>query len=181
MRGKPAKPRNIKPDPKFGSVTLAKFINTLMTRGKKTVAQGVVYRAFDIIVQQGSAKGGSSPQANSASRSPASGGGGKKDGLKVFEEAVKNVSPQVEVRTRRVGGANYQVPMPVRGERQNALAFRWIIGAARNKKGQPMHLKLATVLFDASQGTGDAIKKRDDVHRMAEANKAFAHFARFSR
>ncbi|MSU75522.1 MAG: 30S ribosomal protein S7 [Candidatus Magasanikbacteria bacterium] len=158
MRGKPAKPRIIKPDPKFGSVTLAKFINSLMTRGKKTVAQGVVYRAFDKMKELA-----------------------KKDGLKVFEEAIKNVAPQVEVRTRRVGGANYQVPMPVRGERQNALAFRWIIGAARNKKGQPMHLKLATVLFDASQSTGDAIKKRDDVHRMADANKAFAHFARFSR
>ena len=94
---------------------------------------------------------------------------------------MRNLSPQLEVRTRRVGGANYQVPMPVRGERQSALSFRWIIGAARAKKGQAMAKKLATVLFEASQGLGDAIKKRDDVHRMAEANKAFAHFARFSR
>jgi small subunit ribosomal protein S7 len=104
----------------------------------------------------------------------------KKDPLKVFEDAMKNVQPQVEVRSRRVGGANYQVPMPVRGERQVALSFRWIIDAARSKKGQPMHQKLATILIDAQQGLGDAIKKRDDMHRMAEANKAFAHFARFT-
>jgi len=101
--------------------------------------------------------------------------------VKVFEEAMRNLIPQVEVRSRRVGGANYQVPMPVRGERQNALAFRWLIGAARSKKGQPMAQKLATVMFEASQGLGDAMKKRDDVHRMAEANKAFAHFARFAK
>jgi len=92
---------------------------------------------------------------------------------------VQNVRPQVEVRSRRVGGANYQVPLPVRGERQNSLAFRWIIGAARNKKGQDMADRLATVIGDAYNNTGDAMKKRDDVHRMAEANKAFAHFARF--
>lgn len=181
MRGKPAKQRLIAPDPKYGSAVLAKFINTLMERGKKTVAQKVVYAAIAKIDEMASAKGGSLPKADSAPLLPASGGGGKKDGFKVFEEAVKNVTPQMEVRSRRVGGANYQVPMPVRGERQNALTFRWIIGAARNKKGQPMAEKLATVLFEASQGLGDAIKKRDDVHRMAEANKAFAHFARFSR
>jgi len=156
MRGKKAPRRDIKPDPKYGNVVLAKFINHVMTRGKKSIAQGVVYRAFDRM-------------ADLSKREP----------LKVFEDAIRNVAPQVEVRTRRVGGANYQVPMPVRGDRQNALTFRWIIGAARAKKGQPMHEKLATVLFEASQGLGDAIKKRDDVHRMAEANKAFAHFARF--
>ncbi len=158
MRGKKAKQRVVAADPKYGSVTLARFINTLMERGKKTVAQKIVYTALATMSEKA-----------------------KKDGLKVFEEALNTVRPQVEVRTRRVGGANYQVPMPVRGERQNALAFRWIIGAARNKKGQPMAQKLATVLYEASQGLGDAIKKRDDVHRMAEANKAFAHFARFSR
>jgi small subunit ribosomal protein S7 len=156
MRGKKAQRRDIKPDPKYGNVTLARFINHVMTRGKKTTAQGVVYRAFDRMADLS-----------------------KKDPLKVFEDAIRNVAPQLEVRTRRVGGANYQVPMPVRGDRQNALTFRWIIGAARSKKGAPMHEKLATVLFEASQGLGDAIKKRDDVHRMAEANKAFAHFARF--
>jgi len=158
MRGKPAIKREIKPDPKFGSVELARFINHIMERGKKSIAQNIVYNAFDQISD-----------------------GGKKDPIKIFEEAMRNVQPQMEVRSRRVGGANYQVPMPVRGERQNALSFRWIIGAARAKKGQQMYKKLATVLSESSQGLGDAVKKRDDIHRMAEANKAFAHFARFSR
>lgn len=129
-----------------------------MERGKKAVAQKIIYAAFAIIAEKT-----------------------KKDPVKVFEEAMKIVQPQVEVKSRRVGGANYQVPLPVRGERQDALSFRWIIGAARAKKGAPMHEKLATVLIDASQGVGDAVKKRDDVHRMAEANKAFAHFARFAK
>ncbi|KKW17594.1 MAG: 30S ribosomal protein S7 [Candidatus Magasanikbacteria bacterium GW2011_GWA2_50_22] len=158
MRGKRAKIRDIKPDPKYGNVLLGRFINYVMVKGKKTVAQGIVYDALESVAALA-----------------------KRDGLKVFEDAMRNLSPQLEVRTRRVGGANYQVPMPVRGERQSALSFRWIIGAARAKKGQAMAKKLATVLFEASQGLGDAIKKRDDVHRMAEANKAFAHFARFSR
>jgi small subunit ribosomal protein S7 len=158
MRGKPAKVRVIPPDPKFGNPLVAKFINHVMRRGKKSVAQKIVYSALEAI-----------------------GVSAKRDGVKVFEDALHNVQPQLEIRTRRVGGANYQVPMPVRGERQNALAFRWIVGAARAKKGQEMAVKLATVLLEASQGLGDAIKKRDDVHRMAEANKAFAHFARFSK
>ena len=149
--------RTIAPDPKYGSVALAKFINHIMERGKKTVAQTIVYSAFEKIVAA------------------------KKDPMKVFEDAVKTVAPQVEVRSRRVGGANYQVPMPVNASRQNALTFRWIVDAARNKKGQPMAEKLAAVLLDSAQGIGDAIKKRDDVHRMAEANKAFAHFARFAK
>ena len=157
MRGKQAIKRDIAPDAKYGSVLLAKFINYVMQDGKKSVAQSIVYGAFDIIAAKE-----------------------KKNALQVFEEAVKTVQPQLEVRSRRVGGANYQVPLPVRGERQNSLAFRWIIGAARAKKGQPMAAKLATVLVETSQGIGDAIKKYDDVMRMAEANKAFAHFARFS-
>ncbi|MEK7681170.1 MAG: 30S ribosomal protein S7 [Patescibacteria group bacterium] len=160
--------REIKPDPKFGNVVVAKFINHIMKNGKKSTSQTIVYDAFDIIT-----------------KAPAQGehgaSGGKKDPVKVFEEAIKNVQPQVEVRTRRVGGANYQVPMPVSAARQFSLTFRWIIDAARNKKGQPMAEKLATILLDSSQGVGDAIKKRDDVHRMAEANKAFAHFARFAK
>ncbi len=156
MRGKAAKKREITPDPKYGNVQLAKFINYVMERGKKSVAQGIVYDALDIIKTES-----------------------KKDPVKVFEEAMRNLMPQLEVRSRRVGGANYQVPLPVRGERQYALASRWVIGAARAKKGKPMAQKLATVIFESSQGLGDAIKKRDDVHRMAEANKAFAHFARF--
>lgn len=158
MRGKPAKPRDIKPDPKFGNVLLAKFINNVMKKGKKTTAQVIVYEALEKVEQMS-----------------------KKDPVKVFEEAIKVIAPQVEVRSRRVGGANYQVPMPVRGGRQNALSFRWIIDAARAKKGQPMADRLATILFETSQGTGDAMKKRDDMHRMAEANKAFAHFARFAK
>lgn len=158
MRGKKAAKRTIEADPKYGSVILAKFINYIMRGGKKTVARSIVYGAFDIMSITA-----------------------KKDPMKVFEEAVRTVQPQVEVRSRRVGGANYQVPMPVRGERQDALTFRWIIDAARAKKGEPMYKKLATVLVDAANGTGDAVRKRDDVHKMAEANKAFAHFARFSK
>ncbi len=157
MRGKKAKKRDIAADPKYGNVLLAKFINHIMMHGKKTVAQAVAYQALEKVAEST-----------------------KQDPVKIFEEAIKNVQPQLEVRSRRVGGANYQVPMPVRGERQCALSFRWIIGAARAKKGQPMHLKLATILIDSQQGLGDAIRKRDDMHRMAEANKAFAHFARFT-
>ena len=126
--------RAIAPDPKYGSVSLAKFINHIMKGGKKTIAQTVVYGAFDKIIAA------------------------KKDPMKTFEDAVKTVAPQVEVRSRRVGGANYQVPMPVSASRQNALTFRWIVEAARNKKGQPMAEKLATVLLDSAQGVGDAIK-----------------------
>lgn len=158
MRGKAAKKREIAPDVKYGNVLLAKFINHVMVDGKKTVAQGVVYEALQEIADTT-----------------------KKDPVKVFEEAIKNVQPQVEVKSRRVGGANYQVPMPVRGDRQVALSFRWVIDAARAKKGKPMAQKLATVIAEAGQNLGDAIKKRDDMHRMAEANKAFAHFARFAK
>ena len=158
MRGKQAKKRALKPDAKYGSTLVGSFINCVMLNGKKTIAQSIVYGALDKMAAAT-----------------------KKDGVKAFEEVIKNVSPQVEVRSRRVGGANYQVPLPVRGERQRALAFRWIIGAARARKGAAMAEKLGTVLLDAYNNTGDAIKKRDDVHRMAEANKAFAHFARFAK
>ncbi len=158
MRGKQAKRRDIKPDAKYGSVVLARFINCVMLNGKKTVAQDIVYTALDKMSETL-----------------------KKEPVKAFEEVIRTVAPQVEVRSRRVGGANYQVPMPVRGDRQYALAFRWIIGAARARKGQPMANKLAQVLIDTLNGVGDAIRKRDDVHRMAEANKAFAHFARFAK
>ena len=128
-----------------------------MIGGKKSIAQSIVYDAFDEM----------------AKKEP------KKKPIEIFEEAIKNISPQVEVKSRRVGGANYQVPIPVSSKRQRALAFRWIIEAARKKKGQAMSKKLATILLEGSENLGDAIKKRDDVHRMAEANKAFAHFARF--
>lgn len=157
-RGKRTPKRVITPDPLYNSELLAKFVNFLMQRGKKTVAQDIVYGALEILEK-------------------------KKTGnpLKTFESAVEAVSPQVEVKSRRVGGANYQVPMPVVGRRQNALAFRWIITAARARKGKTMKEKLAAEFLDILEGVGGAIKKKEDVHRMADANKAFAHFARFSK
>lgn len=155
MRGKPAKKRELSPDPKYGSPVVTKLINYIMERGKKTVAQGIVYDAFDIMAEKS-----------------------KKDPLDVFEEAINNASPIVEVRSRRVGGANYQVPTEVRGERRLALAFRWIISAARDKKGKPMSEKLAEEIMLAAKNEGAAIKKKTDVHRMAESNRAFAHFGR---
>ncbi len=154
MRGKPAPQRNIPPDPRFDSVVLGKFINVVMERGKKTVARGVVYGSFDVIKAET-----------------------KQEPLAVFEAALKNVSPIVEVKSRRVGGSNYQVPIEVNPRRRQALAFRWIIDAARAKKGRPMAKKLAEELIQASQNQGDAVKKKQDIHRMAEANRAFAHFA----
>lgn len=155
MRGKAAIKRTIDPDPKYQNVTLSKFINYVMHDGKKSVAQQVVYGAFDIIAEKT-----------------------QKDPLEVFEEAIKLVSPSMEVRSRRVGGSNYQVPTPVRGERRFALATRWLLTAARSKKGSSMASRLANELMAAANNEGDAIKKKDDVIRMAEANRAFAHFAR---
>ncbi len=154
MRGKQASKRKIKPDPKYNNLTVAKFINLVMEQGKKTVAQNVVYGAFDIIAEKA-----------------------KKKGLEIFEQALRNVAPVIEVKSRRIGGANYQIPVEVKGERKLALAMRWIIEAAAKKKGKPMSEKLAQELMDASQKQGEAMKKREDVHRMAEANRAFAHFA----
>lgn len=157
MRGtQQIKRRTIAPDPKFQSSSVGRFINYVMERGKKTVAQKIVYSAFDLIKEKT-----------------------KKDPVDVFDEALKNVGPTVETKSRRIGGANYQVPIPVRSERRLALAFRWIIGAARSRKGKPMHLKLAEELMAAAAGQGEAVKKKQDVYRMAEANRAFAHFARF--
>ncbi|MBU1038808.1 30S ribosomal protein S7 [Patescibacteria group bacterium] len=155
MRGKKqAIKRVIEPDPKYGSVVLAKFINHLMERGKKTVARKIMYEALAEMEKKT-----------------------KQPPLDLFDEAMKNVSPQVEVKSRRVGGANYQVPIEVRGDRKQTLAMRWIITATRAKKGRPTHLKLAEELMAAANNEGDAIKKKQDVHRMAEANRAFAHFA----
>ncbi|HPV70884.1 MAG TPA: 30S ribosomal protein S7 [Candidatus Magasanikbacteria bacterium] len=155
MRGKQAPKREILPDLKYNNLVISKFINCIMYKGKKTVAQKVVYSALDQIAAKT-----------------------KKDAVEVFEEAIRNIGPTVETKSRRVGGANYQVPMPVRGERKNALAFRWIIDAARKVKGKSMAERLATELIAASENQGEAIKKKMDVVRMAEANKAFAHFAR---
>lgn len=155
MRGKRAGSREIAPDNKYGSVLIAKLINYVMRDGKKSTATRVVYDAFEIIESE-------------ASRSA----------VEVFDEALKNVMPAVEVKSKRVGGANYQVPMPVRGERKYALAYRWLLLAARGKKGRPMCEKLAEELMLAAKGEGEAVKKRAEVQRMAEANRAFAHFAR---
>jgi len=155
MRGKPAPKRVITPDPKYNNVVVAKFINYVMRGGKKTVAQKVVFDAFELIKERS-----------------------KQDPLEVFDKAMKNVQPTVEVKSKRVGGANYQIPIQVRGERRVSLGFRWVIAAADAKKGRPMAEKLAAELISASNNEGDAVKKKMDVHRMADANRAFAHFAR---
>lgn len=143
------------PDPQYGSTELSKFINYIMERGKKSTARRVVYGALAHIAQVT-----------------------KKDPLQVFDDAIKNVGPMLEVRSKRVGGANYQIPFPVRTERRFFLAAKWIIGATQARKGAAMSVKLADELTAAANGEGSAVKKRQDVHRMAEANKAFAHFAR---
>jgi len=154
MRGKRAPKRKIQPDLKYDSVNIAKFINQVMRRGKKSTAERIVYNSFATLQQRT-----------------------KKDPLEVFDQAIKNVSPVVEVKARRIGGANYQIPIEVRGDRRLALAMRWIIKAARDRKGKPMQEKLAQELIDAANQQGAAIKKKEDVQRMAEANRAFAHFA----
>jgi small subunit ribosomal protein S7 len=155
MRGKQAPKRVIAPDPKYKNVVVAKFTNYLMIGGKKATAQRVVYDAFDLMADIT-----------------------KKDPLEVFDTAMKNVQPTVEVKSKRVGGSNYQIPVQVRGERRVSLGFRWVIAAANAKKGRPMAEKLAAELVAASNNEGDAVKKKMDVHRMAEANRAFAHFSR---
>ncbi len=145
--------RDILPDPKFGSVDVSKFVNVLMTDGKKSVAERIIYGAFGSI----SSKSG-------------------KDPLEVFMQAVNNVKPVVEVKSRRVGGANYQVPVEVRPSRRVALSMRWLKDAARKRSEKSMDQRLANELLEAAEGRGAAMKKRDEVHRMAEANKAFSHY-----
>ncbi len=155
MRGKQAPKRVITPDPKYSNVLVAKFINYVMKGGKKSTAQKVVYDAFDIVAEKT-----------------------KQDPVEVFDTAMKNIGPSLEVRSRRIGGANYQIPIPVRGERRVALSYRWLLAAARSKKGRPMADRLADEFIAAANNEGDAIKKKTDVQKMAEANRAFAHFAR---
>lgn len=154
MRGKSAPKRKIEPDAVYNSTTITKFINYIMLNGKKSVAQSIVYGAFDYIEGKTGEKG-----------------------LDVFDKAMRNVSPVVEVKARRIGGANYQVPVEVKGDRRFNLASRWLITASRARKGKPMHERLALEIMDAAAGQGDAVKKKQDVHRMAESNRAFAHFA----
>jgi small subunit ribosomal protein S7 len=145
--------REIPPDARFGSKSLARFINKMMLSGKKSLAERIVYDALDRI-------------ENQAHRNP----------IDVFDQALRNATPVLEVKPRRVGGATYQVPVEIRGERRNSLAMRWLIGAARGRSGRSMAEKLAGELLDAFNNTGATIKRREDVHRMAEANKAFAHY-----
>ena len=142
-------------DPRYDSLTLGKFINYVMWDGKKNTARSVVYDMLDVLKNK---TGNDNP-------------------IEVFDTAIKNVSPQVEVRSRRVGGANYQVPYEIRPERRTFLAMNWIIETARKKKGKPMHLKLSDEILAAIKGEGEAMKKRENTHKMAEANKAFAHMA----
>lgn len=154
MRGKTPK-RKIDPDLKYHSINVAKFINHIMRKGKKSIARKVVYDCFEIIKEKT-----------------------KKDPLEIFDGAIKNVAPEVEVKGRRIGGGNYQIPIAVIGNRKTTLAFRWIIAAARARKGMPMKQKLADEMIAAYNREGTSIKKRQDTYRMAEANRAFAHFAR---
>lgn len=145
--------RDVLPDPKYGNRELAKFVNVLMISGKKSVAESIIYGALDIITKKTN-----------------------KDALEVFSTALNNVKPIVEVKSRRVGGANYQVPVEVRASRRMALAMRWLREAARKRGEKSMGQRLAGELLDAAEGRGGAMKKRDEVHRMAEANKAFSHY-----
>jgi small subunit ribosomal protein S7 len=154
---RPVKKRDpIQPDREHGSVQVTKLINCVMQRGQKETARKIVYSAFEEI--KNAKDGGGNP-------------------VEIFETAIRNAGPQMEVRSRRVGGANYQVPREVRPERRLALALRWIISAARAQKGVPMHKALALELISAAKNEGNAVKKKEDTHKMAEANRAFAHFA----
>jgi small subunit ribosomal protein S7 len=148
-----AEKREILPDPKFGNVVVSKFMNSIMYEGKKSVAENIVYGAFDLIE-----------------------GKSKQNPLSVFEQALGNVMPSIEVRSRRVGGATYQVPVEVRNDRRQALGIRWIISAARERNEKTMTERLSAELLDASNNRGNAVKKREDTHRMAEANRAFSHY-----
>ncbi len=151
-RHTPAK-REILPDPKYGNLVVAKFINLVMSRGKKSVAEKIVYGAFDQIVEAG-----------------------KGDALDVFMQALENIEPKVEVKSRRVGGATYQVPVEVRTHRRTALAMRWLVDASRKRGEKSMGRRLAGELMEASENRGSAVKKREDTHKMAEANRAFSHY-----
>jgi len=151
-RRRPEK-REILPDPRFGDITLSKFMNNIMLDGKKAVAEGIVYTAMATVEQRA-----------------------KREPIGVFHDALNNVKPGIEVRSRRVGGATYQVPVEVRAERSQALAIRWLITAARNRSETTMAARLSGELMDAANNRGNAVKKREDTHRMAEANRAFSHY-----
>jgi small subunit ribosomal protein S7 len=153
MRRAGAAKREVLPDPKYGSRLVAKFVNIMMIRGKKSVAERIMYDALGTVEERA-----------------------KQEALKMFKTAIDNVKPAVEVKSRRVGGSTYQVPVEVRPDRRTSLAMRWMIGAARNRPERSMAEKLAAELLDAANNRGSAVKKREDTHKMAEANKAFAHY-----
>ena len=153
MRRRKAEVRVIPPDSQYDNVDLARFINRVMLKGKKTVAQRIVYSAMDIVEKQ-------------ANRPP----------LEIFQEALRNATPLLQVKARRVGGATYQIPIEVEPRGGTAMAMRWLITSSRARKGRPMHEKLAQEFLDAARGDGAAVKRREDLHRMADANKAFAHY-----
>ena len=153
MRKRRAEKRRVMPDPKFKNVVIAKFVNSLMQDGKKNTARKIMYEAMDIVAEKT-----------------------KQDPMEIFNQAMSNVAPLLEVRSRRIGGATYQVPVDVREERRRALAIRWLKNYASSRRDHTMSMRLANELVAAAKGEGSAVKKRDDVHRMAEANKAFAHF-----
>jgi small subunit ribosomal protein S7 len=144
----------VNPDPVYDSIAVSKLINKIMQKGKKTIARKIVYGAFDIVKEKT-----------------------KKEPMEIFDNALRNASPLLEVKPKRVGGATYQVPVEVKGERKLALAIRWMIGAAEGRKGKPMKEKLAQEIMDAANNTGSAVRKKENTHKMAEANRAFAHFA----
>lgn len=162
-----AEKRQILPDPKFGDTVLSKFVNNLMYDGKKSIAEKITYDALDIVEKKG---------GDVDTEGEAGDAGAKSLGLRIFLKALNKVRPQVEVRSRRVGGATYQVPVEVRSERAIALAMRWLITAARKRSENTMTERLAGEILDAANDRGSAIKKRDDTHKMADANKAFAHY-----
>ena len=145
--------REVSPDPKYNSVYLAGFINRVMTRGKKSTAQHIVYDALDLVEKESS-----------------------RDPMEIFNQAIRNTTPQLEVKPRRVGGATYQVPVEVRSDRQLSLAMRWLLRASRARVGRPMSERLAQELQEASRGQGAAVRRREEIHRMAEANRAFVHY-----
>jgi len=149
----PVQHREVQPDLRYNDLLIAKTINVIMKRGKKSIAEKIFYGALDIIKERSNA-----------------------DPVKIFKAAIDNIKPVVEVKSRRVGGASYQVPVDIRGPRRNALAIRWLVQFARERTGRNMKEKLAAEIIDAANGTGGAIKKKEDTHRMAEANKAFAHY-----
>jgi len=153
MRRRRAEKRLVLPDPKYKNVMVTRFINTIMTQGKKSKAEGIVYGAFDILA-----------------------GKTGKPALEVFQKALDNARPLLEIKPRRIGGATYQVPIDVKPERGSSIAMRWLRNFARVKKGKPMEIKLADELLEAYNNQGSAVKKREDTHKMAEANKAFAHY-----